>query len=173
MSDEGPLNPADRELEAALGALHLSPTPIDRDQLMFEAGRRSVPPQQRPIAWQALSGALAAALLLSLTLHRPSPLDVERIAYVPSATSSAPVQPQAPTQTDEFAPRTTLIYAAPAPTASSYLTLRQRVLTDDNFNVTTPNSDHSKRPTPSNAVIDSPTDAGFFGRISTPNRESL
>src|SRR5688500_18394876 len=56
MSDEGNLNAAERELEAALGALRPSPAAVDRDSLMFEAGRRSVG-GRRPLAWQVLSGA--------------------------------------------------------------------------------------------------------------------
>ena len=80
MSDEGRLNAAERELEAALGALRPSPPAIDRDRLMFEAGRRSIA-VRRPVAWQVLSGALAAALLLSLSLHR-APREVERVVYV-------------------------------------------------------------------------------------------
>jgi hypothetical protein len=92
MSDEEPLNAADRELEAALGGLHPQPAAIDRDRMMFEAGRRTV--RHRPIAWQVVSGALAAALVISISLHR-EPREVERVVYVTSPSREVAPEPVA------------------------------------------------------------------------------
>ena len=114
------MNAAERELEAALGALRPLPAAIDRDRLMFEAGRRSAE-GRRPVAWQVMSGALAAALLLSISLHR-APREVERVVYVTSpavgrapdvATSVAADVDRRPTE---------------GPAKASYFMLRGRLL---------------------------------------------
>ena len=43
MENENPLTPEDRALEASLARLRPVRTGIDRDRLMFEAGRRLPP----------------------------------------------------------------------------------------------------------------------------------
>ena len=59
MQEPTPLTPAELELEAALGSLRPAPPGIDRDRLMFSAGRASV---RNPVRrWPAASAALAAA----------------------------------------------------------------------------------------------------------------
>ena len=120
MSDEGNLNAAERELEAALGALRPSPAAVDRDSLMFEAGRRSVG-GRRPVAWQVLSGALAAALLVSVSLHR-APHEVERVVYVtaPAVERAADLPTSVAADVD---PRPT-----EGPAKASYFILRGRLL---------------------------------------------
>src|SRR6516225_6587980 len=82
-----PLN--DPALEALAGALRgLAPRPaeIDRDRLMFHAGRASAP---RGWAWPlATAASAAAAVALALLLWarpEPPPRIVERVVYVPAA----------------------------------------------------------------------------------------
>lgn len=174
MSDEQPLNPAERELEAALGALHPAQIPIDRDRMMFEAGRCSAHPRRRPIVWQTLSGALAAALLVSVSLHR-QPRDVERVVYVP-ASATATTSQQSPSTLaaqpwDLTAPPT----LEPTPPASSYLILRRNALNEDQARQIS--REHRLTPTrggtQTRSGTDLPTDAGFFGRAGTIAPERL
>jgi len=85
-SDPGDLPPQLQSLEAALAALVPRAERLDRDRLMFEAGRESVlkSASRGRWAWPALSTAmtaLAGALLVMLVL-RPEPRVVERIVYV-------------------------------------------------------------------------------------------
>ena len=79
MSDEGTLTPTERQLEAALGALAPARAGIDRDALMFRAGRASS--RRGTHAWRATTLVLAAALVVSL-LERPGRRVVERIVRV-------------------------------------------------------------------------------------------
>ena len=62
-NDEG-MTPSERELEAALGGLKPAPSAIDRDRVLFHAGRASVRRSTR--LWQGLSSALAILLLASV-----------------------------------------------------------------------------------------------------------
>lgn len=79
MPDEDTLTPAQRELEAALGALRPAGPAIDRDRLMFRAGRASA---RRPARiWQVASVVLAAGLAVSLWA-RPKPGETVRIVRV-------------------------------------------------------------------------------------------
>jgi hypothetical protein len=119
MSDERPLSAAERELEAALGALRPSTARIDRDQLMFEAGRQSGC-RRGPVVWQVLSGALAAALVMSVSLHR-TPREVERVVYV--TTPAAQRAPDVPTVAMDVNDR-----RAEGPAKASYFVLRGRLL---------------------------------------------
>jgi hypothetical protein len=175
MSDEQPLNAPERELEAALGSLHPAPNAIDRDRMIFDAGRRSATLPRRPIAWQALSGALAAALLLSISLHR-QPRQVERVVYLPATTTTtAPVDKTQTTLTAggwDLAPPPSV---ESAPPATSYLILRRRAL-----NETDPRDTHveqgqirSRHLTQTRSRPDLPADAGFFGRAGTTIQERL
>ena len=68
MYDREKLNPALQELETALGRLQPAKTGLDRDQLMFNAGRASAR-SSRP--WQAASGLLMVTLLYSLFMREP------------------------------------------------------------------------------------------------------
>jgi hypothetical protein len=63
MSNEYELNPADRELERALGGLKPVSQRLERDRLMFRAGRASV--ERKQVAWPALSGVLVLMLAVS------------------------------------------------------------------------------------------------------------
>jgi len=65
------LDPVEREVEAALAGLTPAAPAIDRDRLMFEAGRREgmKSAQRKVMSWRGVSGALAAGLLVSISLH--------------------------------------------------------------------------------------------------------
>ncbi len=111
MRNEEELTPADRELEEALGSLRPQRPAIDRDALMFRAGRVSA--GRRGIFWQAASVALAACLAVSLA-RGPEVREVERIVRVPVAwvgTSS-----------------TTLAQLPDAPADGGYIRIRDIVL---------------------------------------------
>jgi len=69
MQDETRLTPSEREIEAALGGLRPARASVNRDQLMFCAGRASARRKNR--MWQGISGFLGLVLLVSV-MSRPS-----------------------------------------------------------------------------------------------------
>ncbi len=76
-----PLEPRLNEVATALAALAPRPPALDRDRLLFHAGRASAP---RPWFWRlTTAGSTAlAAVLAALLLFRPAPAPVERIVYI-------------------------------------------------------------------------------------------
>lgn len=60
------LTPAEQELESALGRLKPAANTLNRDELMFNAGRAAAG-RKRP--WQMLSGVLMALLLCSVLIR--------------------------------------------------------------------------------------------------------
>lgn len=66
MRHEENLSPAEKALESALGQLKPASTALNRDEMMFNAGRATAP-NSRP--WQMLSGVLTALLLASVLVH--------------------------------------------------------------------------------------------------------
>ena len=75
-NDDG-MTPQERELEAALGGLAPARSGINRDQVMFCAGRASA--RRRNRLWQGLSSTLAILLLISLVSRsQPGPLEPPR-----------------------------------------------------------------------------------------------
>ncbi len=74
MQNENGLTPAEKELEAALGGLRPAGATVDRDHVMFMAGRGSVRRQRR--IWQGVSTCLALMLAVSI-LVRPGAKEVE------------------------------------------------------------------------------------------------
>jgi hypothetical protein len=78
MYNEENLNPAEQELESALGQLKPIANTLNRDVLMFNAGRATAG-KKRP--WQMLSGVLVVLLLCSVWL-RP---DLNGTQSLPSA----------------------------------------------------------------------------------------
>jgi hypothetical protein len=68
------LTPSERELEAALGGLKPARAILNRDQLMFQAGRASARRQNR--LWQAVSVCMAVVLAVSI-VYRPTTRAVE------------------------------------------------------------------------------------------------
>ncbi len=63
---------------------------LDRDALLFAAGRRSAPPARR---WQALSAVLAAAQVVTLLLLWPRPAPPVAPAPKPPAVAPEDVAP--------------------------------------------------------------------------------
>ena len=74
------LDPAERELEAALARVTPARTSMQRDELMYQAGRRSTRAAMR--RWRSVAAMLVVGMGVSLAL-RPIPRDIERIVYVP------------------------------------------------------------------------------------------
>jgi len=74
MQNENGLTPAERELEGALGGLRPTRAVVDRDHVMFVAGRGSVRRQRR--VWQGISTCLALMLAVSI-FARPGAKVVE------------------------------------------------------------------------------------------------
>ncbi len=70
MQDETPLTPSEREIEAALGGLRPTRASMNRDRLMFCAGRTSARRQNR--IWQGMSGFLGIMLLVSVVNRPPA-----------------------------------------------------------------------------------------------------
>jgi hypothetical protein len=70
MQDHDRLTPGEREMEAAWRDLTPSVLSLNRDQVMFQAGRASTSRQNR--LWQAVSSSLAVLLLVSI-VSRPTP----------------------------------------------------------------------------------------------------
>jgi cell division septal protein FtsQ len=79
MRQENELGPAEREVEEALSRLRLPATTLDRDRLMFEAGRRSA--GRSLLVWRAMMLVFFVGIGLSWAI-RPAPQPVERIVYV-------------------------------------------------------------------------------------------
>jgi hypothetical protein len=114
MREENPLNPGESELEAALARLAPTPALACGETIAYEAGRRAG--QRRTIAWRTCSGALAAALAVTVML-RPTPRPDEHLVYAP-----APPIPQ-PTVVNHLDRSD-----APVPLPGSYLSVRDVVL---------------------------------------------
>ncbi len=80
-----PIRPDLKPIESALAILVPQPARLDRDRLLYEAGRlagRSGRSNRRRFVWPAIAAALAAMLVVSL-VARPEPRIVERIVRVP------------------------------------------------------------------------------------------
>lgn len=86
MRQNNDLGSAEREIEEALGRLRLPVTTIDRDRLMFEAGRRSMGGHLS--AWRAMSLLFFVGIGLSWAI-RPAPQTVERVVYVANPSQQA------------------------------------------------------------------------------------
>ena len=99
MHKEEGLTPAERELESVLGRLKPAANTLNRDELMFNAGRAAAG-RARP--WQMLSGVLMVLLLCSMLIRsdiygpressRPKDPGQFRIAQ----TTYRPVQTESP-----------------------------------------------------------------------------
>lgn len=112
MCQEQGLNPAQRELESALARIRPIQSGLDRDLLMFNAGRATARPNR---AWQVLSGVLGILLLCAVS---PRPEQAGRPSSVQVADSgTAQIGPLA-------GPRGEHDPSGPL----TYLSLRDRVL---------------------------------------------
>ena len=74
MQDHDPMTPGEREMETAWRTLTPRASSLNRDRVMFQAGRASAGRQKR--LWQAVSSGLAVLLLVVLTLPPGSPQPV-------------------------------------------------------------------------------------------------
>ncbi len=79
MQNQENLSPAEKALESALGQLKPAAGRMNRDELMFNAGRAS---SGRKGSWQMLSGVLTV-LLLSSVLIRPDANRSQQLASAP------------------------------------------------------------------------------------------
>ncbi len=97
MCNRSPLATEDCELEARLRRLLPRPPSLQRDTLMFEAGRQAARRQVR--RWQAASVALCLGAVLLGTLERTAPPATESQAHArPPWTPAAIPTPPAPVQ---------------------------------------------------------------------------
>lgn len=126
--------------EAALGSLTPRSVQLDRDRLMFLAGKASAGARASDFTtvrwrWPVLCAvtASAASFLIALAI-RPAPTVVEKIVYLPAASSQAVAQAGG-SESQAMVPITIVerpenVRREPAsPTsAAGYLTLRDRVL---------------------------------------------
>ncbi len=112
---------ADAEFEACLGHLRPKDPAIERDALIFRAGRASV--RRRMRLWQSAAGLLLVALGVSLALSlRPPPTPVERVVQVVIEKQTAP--PPTPTERRMVLPDA----IEPRPFTADYLRTRDAVL---------------------------------------------
>ncbi len=118
-------------IEAALAALAPAPAALDRDRLMFQAGRAAG--GAASWGWPAATGALtalAAALALVMVL-RPPVVTQTVVVRVPAEATPAPAPPKPEPETPADSPRVT---ARPAEVATSspispgYLRLQEQIL---------------------------------------------
>lgn len=107
MQDPNPINPADRELEEALGALRPSASSISREELLFRAGQRSM--AGRLWAWRGATVAVAALAAIALGLFmRPTAAPSPQIVYrdrIVEHRELVPVAPPAAAAAEEPHPR--------------------------------------------------------------------
>jgi hypothetical protein len=127
-------------IESALAALAPRPARLDRDRLLYEAGRLAALQERswKRYGWPAAAAALAATLLVSLIV-RPEPQIVERVVRVPIATPLLESSPDGPgplggetkltayvTRTME--PRRPVVFDVHSPGEMPYPRLRDMVL---------------------------------------------
>lgn len=98
MQNDERLNPAEEELEQALGQLRPAGTALDANQLMFQAGQRYARRGNR--FWQMAAGVLMVLLATSMILQ-PPPRTVEKIVYVPLEEPARPRPAPAPRYADD------------------------------------------------------------------------
>jgi len=112
------MTPAERELEAAMMMIRPARPAIDRDRLMFQAGRASERRSMMP--WQVSTVLLALAMTASL-VFRPAPRTSERVVY-------APPDAVAPMTGEPLAVASRVDTAGGVPDRNSYLMVRRGVL---------------------------------------------
>jgi hypothetical protein len=96
------LDPRLNDVAAALAALAPQPPALDRDRLLFKAGRASAP---RPWFWRitAATTTSVAVVLATVLIFRPIPAPMDRVVYVQVA-----VQPPEPAYSWPTTPYTRL-----------------------------------------------------------------
>ncbi|HET6427804.1 MAG TPA: hypothetical protein VFJ30_05310 [Phycisphaerae bacterium] len=98
MQDHERLTAAEQELERALASLAPAAPPLDRDRLMFQAGRAAG--RRGRWFWPSTSAVAVVAVVLAVSLTvRPQPRQIERVVFVPvesgGAVSVAGPEPEA------------------------------------------------------------------------------
>jgi hypothetical protein len=131
------LTAAERELEAALGGLRPAVPALDRDGMVFAAGRAAGRAESRrqTRCWQAAAAALALAAGLSLVL-RAGPgthPDTPYAPHAPLVVHQPPPEPAPPQRAPLASP--TVVSAGPMasfwlmrPAPGTYFDLRDKVL---------------------------------------------
>jgi hypothetical protein len=121
-------HPEMNALEASLGKLSPSPAALDRDQLMFQAGRASA---RLRWLWPAVAGtaSLTAAALALVLVFRPVPVSVveQRVVVIrQQAPPAVPAHPETPPEpwVETSAP----VEDEPPLPQAEYLRRRQEVL---------------------------------------------
>ena len=123
-----PLEPRLNEVAAALAALRPSPPALDRDRLLFNAGRASA---SRPWFWRltAAASTTLAAVLASILILRPAPPAVERVVYVrvepPRRRLRRPTRRRPPSPVESEPAVSPPLYSSPS---TPYTRLEDRVL---------------------------------------------
>jgi hypothetical protein len=133
------------EFERALAALEPVPPALDRDRLLFEAGRRSA--RRRGWPWPAAALGLLAAALGGTLLLRPAPPVVVRVVRVPVVSPSG-----APDGDSEDGP-----IPADRP---GYFQLREHLLTRGLESLPTPAPAPVEPPAPLENLLDEPGPSG-------------
>lgn len=122
-----PLEPRLNEVAAALAGLRPSPPALDRDRLLFNAGRASA---SRPWLWRVATAASTtlAVVLAAVLILRPAPAAVEHVVYVR-------VEPPTPPPKADPAPPAVAVESEPAVSpplyswpSTPYTRLEDRVL---------------------------------------------
>jgi len=105
-----PIDPGLNEVASALGALRPNPPALDRDRLLFRAGRASAP---RPwLSWLTAAASTAAAVVLAaLLVFQTAPPPVEHVVVVRDQVPAPP----APPKQDEAPPPPATAEASPPP----------------------------------------------------------
>lgn len=122
-------DPEMTDLEHALSALQPTKGRLDRDRLMFEAGRRSAIAPSRPRwAWPAVAASLAAVVLGQTVAlgRRPEPRVVDRLVYIPRP-AVAPVDVAEPVVILNRNPGAASSARLDAPAGSPFLLLSRQV----------------------------------------------
>ena len=88
-----PIDPRLNDVAAALTTLAPHPPALDRDRLLFRAGRASAP---RPWFWRlsAAASTSAAMILAATLLLRPARSPIERVVYVQVTPGPIPAAPK-------------------------------------------------------------------------------
>ena len=86
MQNDDRLTPSERELEAVLGGLRPADSKMNRDRVMYLAGRMSTRRQNR--IWQGLSFCLVAMLVVSMVSKPQRPAAETRPEIVADATAN-------------------------------------------------------------------------------------
>jgi hypothetical protein len=122
-----PIDPRLNEVALALAALAPRPAVLDRDRLLFRAGRASAP---RPWFWRLSTAVstIAAVVLAAILVLRPTPTPIERVVYVQVVRPPVPVPPKEEVQTPSMPPESEPQEPAYSWPTTPYTRLENRLL---------------------------------------------